>query len=627
MDSELKNKYNEEREKRVRAPTSKQLSSFRSAALTELDSDLFVDHDAIATEEPPLKDGDKIKFLIVGGGHNGIVHAHHLIKAGFKTEDIVIVDNAGGWGGTWYWNRYPGLMCDVEGYCYLPLLEETGYMPKHKYSYGAEIRGQSERAAARFGLRGMFCTKVEKTLWDEKVGRWITELKRTLGAKHDNISLTVEAQFLISAGGVFYSPAFPDLPGFTDFRQQKHVFHTSRWDYDITGGSQLDPSLHKLKDKRVGIIGTGATAIQVVPHLAKWGKHLYVFQRTPSYCGPRGQMVTDPSDWKKIAYKEGWQLERRENFNHFISDNPQPLDLVSDGWSNHRSFAGIVGTPKDITPENYDAHLQYMYDMDAERANRVRAHIASQVKDPATAEKLKPWYPGWCKRPTFHDDYLSSFNQSNVTLVDTDGKGVEAYTTNGVVANGSEYELDVIVLATGFFSSSSEDGSPAVRMGAPVTGRDGQDLGEKWISEDFGTLFGVATHGFPNLFFHGNSGTGSSPNLTSAFDASGRIIAHIVAEACKRGDGDGDRVIVSVSKEAEEKYTHEVMKRAHGYRVLTTCTPGYFAGYPSETRKQSRAGLKRAGWGYGLNDYYRMTGDYITKGTIEGIQIDNVVHE
>lgn len=400
----------------------------------------------LAAKGTPLKDGDRIKFLITGASHNGLLFARRLIEAGFSTKDMVLLDTAGGFGGTWYWNRYPGLMCDIESYIYLPLLEETGYVPKHKYSYGEEIRTHSERIASKWNIQGTFCTKVAHQEWDDQRGRWTVKLMRQLGPENTPEHMTVHARFVFTASGFFSIPKVPKAPGFLQLRDRHHVFHTSRWDYTYKGGSQENPSLSNLRDKRVAILGTGATAIQVVPALAKWAKHVYVIQRTPSYCGERNQRPTDAQDWVAVASHKGWQEDRRINFDHFTTNDPVAVDLVDDDFTDFPGGAGLVGSPTIITPEKVDENRTKLFQVDVKRCEKVRARIHQEIKGPSTADKLTPWYPGWCKRPTYHDEYLTSFNRPNVTLIDTDGKGIEEFTDHTIIAGGEEIEVELLVL-------------------------------------------------------------------------------------------------------------------------------------------------------------------------------------
>ena len=619
-------KYAEERDKRLnlRPDGLKQYTNVHlSEKYSDLGKDPWIDYDALAQEEPSLKDGDRIKFLITGGGHSGLLYAHRLIEAGFKSDDIRIIDTAGGFGGTWYWNRYPGLMCDVESYIYLPLLEETGFVPSYKYSPGYEIRKNAEKIAEIDNLKALFSTKVDSLEWDEEKGEWIFKMTRNFGPRHGSHGLTVRAQFVLTAGGIFPDPKVPNVPGYDLLRSQKHIFHTSRWDWDYTGGSERNPAMENLKDKVVAIIGTGATAVQAVPAVAKWAKRLYVFQRTPSHCGARRQRETDPKTWSEVAYKKGWQVERQDNFNSFLTNDPEPINLVNDGWTDTPGSSGTLGNPRLVTASELDEHFNRMIKLDLPQAEKVRARVDEVVKDPATAEKLKAWYPNWCKRPTFHDDYLEAFNKPNVVLVDTDGKGVERYTKDGLTANGTDYEIDVLILGTGFqFHMSAV--APTSRMHAKTIGRDGRELQEKWASADYGTLIGVATNQFPNLFFNAISGFGSSFNLTSTNDVNARLVANIISQASRRAR-DPNKLIIEATKVGEDEYIEEVKKRALALSVIATCTPGYFSEEGSASRSHSTEGssdsAKYAPWGGGARDFSRMVEAYKAKGDLKGFSI------
>lgn len=588
----IANKYEEEREKRFNAILAGQGErlKFRSSSLmSNLDQDPWADYDNLAKQTPPLRDNSDIRFLILGAGHNGILFAYHLIAAGFKASEIVVVDPAGGFGGTWYWNRYPGLTCDVEGYCYLPLLEETGFVPKHRYSKGEEIRQNVEGISEKFGIQGMFCTKAKSADWDDTQKRWIVKLSRNLGPNHQDLSgdFVVRAQFLMPAGGLFYSPSAPDAPGLEVFMKNREIFHTARWNYAYTGGSQSKPDMVNLQDKRVGIIGTGATAVQAVPELAKWAKQLYVFQRTPSYCGPREQIETTPESWAKVAGGPGWQSERMRNLNKFLNDHPEVSaedDLLKDGWSRARQFSGLIGSPraKDITAAKVPEHLQRMLELDEGITNDLRKHVEREVDDPEVGEKLKAWYPGWCKRPTFHQEYLKTFNRPNVTLVDTEGQGISGYTDGGILVgkgeSAKEYEVDVLVLATGFATTTGVDGDPSQVLDMPIRGRDGRTLTDKWKGEDFATIFGVATHGFPNLLFYTAKGATGSANTTYPLSIAAKTVAHIAQTAVKQAS-DASRLEVEVSKEAEQRYTESLKPYIPWYATVASCTPTYFTDY------------------------------------------------
>lgn len=626
--SGLEARYAQERDKQLRPEGFEQYIPLRGAS-EPLASDPWIDtHSSKALEDAPLRDGDDIKFLIIGAGHVGLLAGGRLVAAGFDgARDIRLVDVAGGFGGTWYWNRYPGLQCDVESYVYLPFLEETGYVPASKYAAGSEIRRHCERVAAHFGLRGLFATRVVGAEWDEGRRRWVVRMRRERGGAE----MTVFAQFLIPASGHFTAPKAPKLPGFDDLRRTTPVFHTARWHYDQTGGSPEDPALTKLQGKRVGVIGTGATAVQVVPQVARWAEHLYVFQRTPSYCGPRRQQPTDRNAWaRNVASGAGWQRARQLNFDSFLSGEdigPGHPDRVRDGWTElGRGFAGFVGGPRLVTAETVDEHARALAELDAPLVERAREHVRRQVADPATAEKLLAWYPGWCKRPTFHDDYLPAFNRPNVTLVDTDGRGVERCTSRGVVANGTEYELDLVILATGFSLASGPESAPGALNGVRIVGRGGRRIEDKWGAPDFGTLHGIATNGFPNLFFPGLSGGVGSANLTGTFDIMATHIANVLAVASRRA-GDPAALAVEPAKKAEDAWTDEVEKRALWFSVVRACTPGYFNHEGATLRPQAksdeehRLAARKARFGGGVGLYARIVDEYDAKGDLAGFEI------
>ncbi|KAJ0382344.1 hypothetical protein COL922a_012768 [Colletotrichum nupharicola] len=535
-------KYAEERNKRLATVRTKEYASFRDDhGLHDLAVDPFIDYNNLEKGRP-LKDGDEVKFLAIGTGISCLLFAHRLIRAGFQAQEFVAVDTAGGFGGTWYWNRYPGAMCDVEGYVYLPLLEETGYIPKHKYSYGSEIRQHLENVAGTLNIRGMFVTTVQSQKWDDKAGRWIVSMVQNRGRNRDPVQLTVRTEFLFSAGCFLVSPHLPKLPGLQDFIQNKRLMHTARWDDNHTGGPQEKPDLSNLRDKVVGIIGTGATAVQVVPEVAKWANKLYVFQCTPTYVSERGQKETDRATWASdITTKKGWQYERMDNLNRSLTNDPPEKDLCNDGWSECHAFAGVIGLSKPYGGSQEES-LASLIETDRSRAERVRRHIEEQVMDKSVAERLKPWYGAWCKRPAFHEEYLASFNRPNVELVDTDGQGIEGYTSEGVLANGGQtYPLDLLIFATGFQSVTSGDGSPSGQTGSTFTGRHGREITENWNGGEAGSLFGVATHGFPNLFFADFSHLGTSPNITSVYVNAADVVAHIISTAIKNASIPGKR--------------------------------------------------------------------------------------
>ena len=512
---EIQKKYAAEREKRIKAEGSAQyLELAASEKFGHMQDDPWIDQEPSIPSAGSVLPDHRCKILISGAGFGGLIYAVRLIQAGVDPNDIRLIDQASGFGGTWYWNRYPGLMCDVESYIYMPLLEEMKYMPKHKYSYGPELRRYANMIADKWGLRSktMFQTALGNARWDDDTREWLVDVSQTRKG-HDKLDLQIRSQILIIASGVLNHPKIPRLPGLEGFKG--HTFHTARWDYAYTGGTPESPSLENLRNKRVGIIGTGATAIQVVPELAKWAKELYVFQRTPSSVDERGQRLTDPEWWaQETANKPGWQKRRNDNFMaQFVDTGPKPdTNLVGDRWSEIPSYGALVGSPTPVTLESVSTYIANLHAIDLPRQERVRARVGTIVQDSATAASLKAYYPSWCKRPCFHDDYLPSFNQPNVHLIDTDGKGLDKLTSTAAVVNGKEYELDVLIFSTGFRTPGA--GAVAAKANARIAGKGGQDFEIKFTNEGSQTLHGIIAPGFPNFFFPGVAQAGASPNYT-----------------------------------------------------------------------------------------------------------------
>ncbi|MBW2401177.1 MAG: NAD(P)/FAD-dependent oxidoreductase, partial [Deltaproteobacteria bacterium] len=472
----LRTKYREERDKRFRADANDQYVEVKGEYARYLD-DPYVDP---GFEREPLT--DEVEVAVIGGGFGGILTAARLRDEG--VEDIRIIDSAGDFGGTWYWNRYPGVACDIESYIYLPLLEETGYMPKQKYVTGAEILEHSQRIARKYDLYRDVCfqTKVTELRWDEDAARWVISTNR--GDR-------IKAHYVCMALGVLNKPKLPGVPGIEKFKG--HAFHASRWDFAYTGGDS-DGNLTGLRSKRVGILGTGATAVQCVPHVGEAAEHLYVFQRTPSSIDVKNNDPTDP-EWVKTL-TPGWHQNRMDNFQILTAGGYQAEDLVNDGWTEIIRKLLSMFQQEDDPDVSPDAAMKKMETADFEKMEQIRARVDSVVKDKATAEALKPFYRQFCKRPCFHNEYLPTFNRDNVTLVDTQGKGVERVTEKGVVVDGREYELDCLIYASGF-----EVGTDYTQRGDyQIYGRGGQTLTEKW-SDGLRTLHGMHTHGFPNCFF------------------------------------------------------------------------------------------------------------------------------
>jgi len=588
LSSQIQEKYTAEAQKRLRPEGSAQyvnLEESDDARLRQLAEDPWADHAALDALEPPVKPGSRHKFLIIGAGMSGLLSAVRLIQAGFSADQIRLVDGAGGVGGTWYWNRYPGIHCDVESYIYMPLLQETGYMPSTKYASGVEIRNYLNDVTKKYNIadKVLLRSTVDGIEWDESANIWKASISAGRGPRGaDKSTFTAEAEFVILTSGLLSTPHVPKLGGAGLAQFKGELLHTARWDYNATGGSveEAFPNLDKLRGKRVGIIGTGATAIQVVPILAQHARELFVFQRTPSAVYPRGQRDTTPEEWAEVTQPgQDWQLKRMENYVKAISwpDAGGEEDLIKDEWSQKKAYAALVGGPglPDLRPEKVPEIINHFLSLDAENSMRLRARIAAIIEDKDTAEKLTPWYPVWCKRPTFSETYLPAFNQPNVHLVDTDGKGVDGATQTGLTVGGREFPLDVLVLATGFLSMAATNLDPALRAGVKVTGKGGRALSDKWAQQGPSTLHGCASSGFPNLFFINPAQSGVAPNQVHAIDVQAKHIALLIATAAGGNNQSASRVAVDVDPQAEEAWSMQCAAGAPRFASISICTPSY----------------------------------------------------
>ncbi|KAJ5747632.1 uncharacterized protein N7511_009328 [Penicillium nucicola] len=568
------------------------------------------------------------KVLIVGAGHGGLLFAVRLIQSGtFCADDIVLVDKAAGFGGTWYWNRYPGIMCDTESYIYMPLLEETGYMPGEKYASGEEIRTHAERIARKWDLveRTMFRTAVQEMNWDEGKSVWNVCAMRFHGENDEHkTAVQLTADFTIIAQGVFASPRIPAFPKSQEYNGR--LFHTARWDYDFTGGTPQNPEMAKLRDKTVAIVGSGASAVQIVPHLAKYCKELVVFQRTPSSVDHRGQRSTDPEWWESEIQSEpqGWQRRRMENFNAFTCNQQPPpkTNMVADGWTEIPSFSVLIGSKQALDPD----YFHHMQEVDRTRQQRIRGRVHDIVQASASASALAPWYPGWCKRPTFHDDYLPSFNKPNVKLVDIRDHGISHFTPKGLVADSIEYELDAVIFSTGFTVAATRV-SPGSRANISVVGRHGLTMEDKW-KNNLATLHGVMTRDLPNLFFPGTSQAGGCANMTYSLDQSATHVAYILSKAKENAGAQCpvmSKVIIEPTAEAEENWAMQVVSRAAALRGIAGCTPGYLNGYGKIGQSGNAEDLKKmvrmAIWGEGIASYVEYIEAWREEEKLDGVDL------
>jgi cyclohexanone monooxygenase len=585
----LRDRYRAERDKRLRSDGPDQYVEMSGRFAHYNEDDPYV---AAGYTRPPLTDEKDV--VIIGGGFSGLLAAARLHEAGVK--DVRILEAGGDFGGTWYWNRYPGAQCDIESYCYLPLLEELGYIPKEKYSYVTEIFEHSRRIGREYGLYDITCfqTRVKAVDWDEKSKRWI------ISTNHND---AIKARFVVMALGTATRPKLPGLPGIEDF--EGHSFHTSRWDYNYTGGDTRG-ELTKLADKTVAIIGTGATAIQCVPYVGKHAKQLYVFQRTPSSVDLRGNKPTD-YEWAKTL-KPGWQRARRENFAAIITGQPFEEDLVSDGWTD--IFRNVMAIPKSDKPLTPAEIGQIMEVADFKKMNAIRARVNETVTDdPEAAAALKPWYRQFCKRPTFNDEFLPTFNRPNVELVDvSEAKGVDRITRKGVVANGKEYEVDCIIYSTGFEITADFKR----RLGIEINGEGGRSLFEHF-KDGFRTLHGFSTRGFPNWFYIGISQNALSVNMTAMFDDQARHIAYIIKETQGR-----QKTTVQPTEEAQADWVKLIQSvQINNRAYLDACTPGYY-------NNEGNAGTGLAGGTYtpGINAFNALLAEWREKGDMKGLELD-----
>ena len=586
----LREKYRVERDKRLRADGADQYIALTGRFAHYNDDDPYV---APGYTRAPINDDKDV--IVIGGGFSGLLAGARLHEAGVK--DVRIIEAGGDFGGTWYWNRYPGAQCDIESYCYLPLLEELGYIPKEKYSYVTEIFEHSRRIGRAYGLYDitLFQTRVTSIDWDQKAKRWI------VSSNHGD---RMRAKFIVMALGTATRPKLPGIPGIEAFEGQ--TFHTSRWNYDYTGGD-TSGELTKLADKRVAIIGTGATAIQCVPALGKWSKQLYVFQRTPSSVDLRGNKPTD-YEWAK-SLQPGWQRARRENFAGILTGQPYTEDLVNDGWTS--IFRTVMTVPKSDTPLTPKEIGAIMENADFHKMNEIRRRVDDTVtKDKPTAEALKPWYRQFCKRPTFNDEYLPTFNRPNVELVDvSEAKGVERITNKGVVANGKEYEVDCIIFSTGFEITADFKR----RLGIEINGENGKSLFEHF-KEGFRTLHGFSTRGFPNWFYIGISQNALSVNMTAMFDDQAKHIAYIIQQTQQR-----QKATVQPTQDAQDEWVKLIQSvQINNRAFLEACTPGYY-------NNEGNAGTGLAGGTYtpGINAFNALLEDWRKQGDMKGMELSD----
>ncbi|HSR57428.1 MAG TPA: NAD(P)/FAD-dependent oxidoreductase [Candidatus Binataceae bacterium] len=527
----IKEKFAEERDLRLRyrPEGTRQYTSDLTGAFSRYEIDPYGGE--VAPREPI---SDTVECLFIGGGFSALLTSARLRQCG--VESIRIVERGADVGGTWYWNRYPGAACDVVAYDYLPLLDETGYVPTRHYAKAPEIFAYCQSIARRYDLYDLaiFQTTVTSTVWDEAEQMWHIATDR--GDR-------LKAKFVICANGTLSKPKLSKIKGMERFKG--HSFHTSRWDYEYTGAD-----LSRLADKVVGIIGTGATAVQAIPRLGEAAKELYVFQRTPSSIDLKDDWPTDPEWARKL--QPGWQAKRRERARTDARRMEEGKDL-----------RGISREEKIRRQEN--ANIDYMM--------RIHKRIEEIVKDPATAEALKPWYMFMCKRPCFDNDYLPTFNRPNVHLVDTHGKGITEVTEKGPVFEGKQYQLDLLIYATGFEVQKTG-------IYNQIKGEGGLDLNQKY-NDGIRTVVGIHTHGYPNLFIMGGYQASFQFNLTDMLQVQGDHIAACIDYTRRNG-----YQTIDATAEAEEWWVQEVINNRGKTSRNQDCTPGYYNFEGESNRRQ-----------------------------------------
>ncbi len=598
----LKAKYREERDRRMRRDGQYQyINGTQDTAHT-------YEADPYTTETPRDPVSEDIDVAVLGGGWSGIMAGVHLRRNGFTS--FRHIDHAGDFGGVWYWNRYPGLQCDNDAYCYLPLLEETGFMPSKKFTDGREIREYAQDICRRYELyeNALFHTMVEGLRWDESSKRW-----RITTDKGDDI----RARFIIMANGLLNIPKLPGIPGSDEFKG--HMFHTARFDYDYTGGSEENPVLDKLADKRVALVGTGATAIQLTPFLGRYAKQFYLLQRTPSCVDSRRNEETDP-EWVKTL-QPGWQMERRANFHRGANEAfmPGEKDLIRDIWTEVNCNLSAELEEQDWPELSMEEFMARYEEMDFRVMERLRRRVDEIVEDPETAALLKPWYRYQCKRPTSNDEYYQTFNRPNVTLIDVSAtQGVERLTEKGFIANGQEYEVDCILFASGYEVTSDLDR----RWGIPVfEGRNGVSIYDHW-NGGYKTLHGMMTSGFPNLFTTGYYQGALNSSLPYNFEVQVEHMVHIIKSVLERG-----AVAAEVTEEAQAAWiAHMRETEVDRTEWIRDCTPSYFnnEGKPDVDENGNEKYRFYLGelYGPGWDAFLQLLQEWRDAGDLPGLKLD-----
>ena len=473
--------------------------------------------------------------VVVGAGFGGMYMLHRLRGLGLTAR---VYEQGDGVGGTWYWNRYPGARCDVESMQYSysfsdELQQEWDW--SERYAPQPEILKYANHVADRFDLRRdiQFSTRVERAAFDEAIDRWSVTTSD---------GMTVTAQFVVLATGCLSTARMPDIQGLSSFKGQ--VYHTGNWPHEPVDFTGL----------RVGVIGTGSSAIQSIPVIAAQAKHVTVFQRTANFSIParNAPMTAEERQAFRKNYPEVRRVAREVARNGIYTDLPDRGAL--DDADNVRGARYEARWQRGgLTFMSAYNNLGLDKAANDTAADFVRAKIAEIVRDPETAQLLQPnTHPIGTKRICIDTDYFATFNRPNVTLVDIRANPIEEIVPHGVRSGGKDHEIDALVLATGFDAMTGSVAKIDIR------GRNGVTLNQKW-AEGPKTLLGLMTAGFPNLFIITGPG---SPSVLSNMIVS--IEQHVdwIADclAYMRGHG---LDTMEATQDAEEKWVAHVNEVAH----------------------------------------------------------------
>jgi cyclohexanone monooxygenase len=578
----LRERYRLERDRRLRLAAESHDRPFEAEVVDPAEDPYAGDP---RPREPIVASPD---VLVIGGGFGGLQAAVSLRAAGI--EDFMMIDVAADFGGTWYWNRYPGVCCDIESYIYLPLLEETGYMPSERYVSGPEIFEYCRQLARQFDLyeKATFQTKVTGMEWDPAEARWHVSTSR---------GDELRPRFVFTQSGIFTMPKLPVIEGIETFAGA--AFHTARWDYEYSGGSVTEP-LVGLRGKRVAVIGTGVTALQLVPRVAETAAQLTVFQRTPTAVAVRDNAPTDP-EWFR-SQPPGWHEERMHAFNRLTVGEAVECP-IDDGWTRFFAHINTAAAEAIASGGGVEEIMGAVETADYEWNEMVRARVDASVADADKAENLKAWYRTMCKRPGFSDEYLAVFDREEVDLVDTSLTPIEAVTPGGLLVDGEELEFDCLVFATGF-----ELGTTWARQaGYDVVAGD-ERVSAAW-DEGIETLHGLYSHEFPNVFFLGLTQTGHTLNAPHILGVQGRQATHVVRHCLDVG-----HTTVRASAAAQAEWQTIIRdKSAERWEFQEACTPGYInaEGKPTDSRSAIAAGIYTPATEFlTLLDEWREAGDF-----------------